>query len=83
MIHVAFITILMLVGFAVPRPPEEDGMPVMLGEVPDALGMADPSLVEVDVAPEEKVPQMEEAGEQNIITQEDEETVVLKPKSEP
>lgn len=73
----------MLVGFAVPRPPEEDGMPVMLGEVPDALGMADPSLVEVDVAPEEKVPQMEEAGEQNIITQEDEETVVLKPKSDP
>ena len=29
----------------------------MLGEVPDALGAADPSLVKVDVMPEETAPQ--------------------------
>ena len=32
-------------------PSEEGGVPVMLGEVPDALGAADPSLVKVDVMP--------------------------------
>ena len=83
LVHVAFIAFLILVGFTVPKPSEEDGMPVMLGEIPDASGMADPSLVKVDVIPEEVAPQVEEAAEQDIITQETEETVVLKPKADP
>lgn len=83
LVHVAIIALLILVGFAMPRPSEEDGIPVMLGEVPNALGDADPSLVKVDVMPEEVVPDVQEPTEQDIITQEDEETVVLKPKAEP
>ena len=45
----SIIALLILVGFTPPEPSEEGGVPVMLGEVPDALGAADPSLVKVDV----------------------------------
>ena len=83
LVHVAIIALLIFVGFVMPRPSEEDGIPVMLGEVPDALGDADPSLVKVDVMPEEVAPDVQEPTEQDIITQEDEETIVLKPKTEP
>lgn len=83
LVHVALVAFLILVGFTVPEPLEEDGMPVMLGEVPDASGTADPSLVKVDVMPEEVADRVEEAPEQDIITQDAEETVALKPKAEP
>ena len=73
-VHVAIIALLILVGFTPPEPSEEGGIPVMLGEVPDALGAADPSLVKVDVMPEETAPQVQETVEQDIITQETEET---------
>ena len=73
-VHVAIIALLILVGFTLPEPSEEGGVPVMLGEVPDALGAADPSLVKVDVMPEETAPQVQETVEQDIITQETEET---------
>lgn len=53
----------------------------MLGAVSDAAGNADPSLVDVDVMPEEVTPQPQETTEQDIITQEEEETVALKPKT--
>ena len=69
-VHVAIIALLILVGFTLPEPSEEGGVPVMLGEVPDALGAADPSLVKVDVMPEETAPQVQETVEQDIITQE-------------
>lgn len=82
-VHVAIIALLILVGFTLPEPSEEGGVPVMLGEVPDALGAADPSLVKVDVMPEETAPQVQETVEQDIITQETEETVAIKPKAEP
>ena len=39
-VHVAIIALLILVGFTPPEPSEEGGVPVMLGEVPDALGAA-------------------------------------------
>ncbi len=68
-VHVAIIALLILVGFTLPEPSEEGGVPVMLGEVPDALGAADPSLVKVDVMPEETAPQVQETVEQDIITQ--------------
>ena len=82
-VHVAIIALLILVGSTLPEPSEEGGVPVMLGEVPDALGPADPSLVKVDVMPEETAPQVQETVEQDIITQETEETVAIKPKAEP
>ena len=52
LVHVAFILLLILVGFVLPEQQDEDGMPVMLGEVPNAFGSADPSLVKVDVMPD-------------------------------
>ena len=61
-VHVAIIALLILVGFTPPEPSEEGGVPVMLGEVPDALGAADPSLVKVDVMPEETAPQVQAAA---------------------
>lgn len=82
LVHVFFIALLLLVGFTLPEQSEEGGVPVMLGEVPDALGTADPSLVEVDVIPEEVAPQPQETVEQDMITQESEETVAIKPKAE-
>lgn len=82
LVHVAFIALLILVGFTVPEQEEEGGIPVMLGEVPDASGFNDPSLVEVDVVPEETAPPVTEAEEQEMITQEEEETVAIKPKAE-
>lgn len=82
LVHAAIIALLILVGFALPEPMEEGGVPVMLGEVSDALGAADPSLVKVDVMPEEPAAQVQETEEQDIITQEAEETVALKPKAE-
>ena len=82
LVHVAFIALLILVGFTLPEQSEEGGVPVMLGEVPDAWGAADPSLVKVDVMPEEVAPEVQEAVEQDMITQEEEETVAIKPKTE-
>lgn len=82
LMHVAIVALLLLVGFSLPEKVEEDGMSVMLGEVPDAWGAADPSLVEVDVVPEQTAPEVQEAAEQDMITQEEEETVAIKPKTE-
>lgn len=81
-VHIAVILLLIGVGFTVPEPSEEEGMPVMLGEVPDAWGAADPSLVKVEVVPDAVTPPVEEVAEQDIITQDAEETVALKPKTE-
>lgn len=82
-VHAVIIALLILVGFTLPEPSEEGGVPVMLGEVPDALGVADPSLVKVDVMPEEvPPPPAQEAVEQDVITQEVEETVAITPKTE-
>ena len=81
LVHVAFIVFLFLMGFTLPEPQEESGVPVMLGDVPQASGWSDPSLVEVETMPaEEVVPQ--DAIEQELITQDLEETVALTPESE-
>ncbi len=81
-VHVAIIALLILAAVRTAGTLEEGGVPVMLGEVPDALGAADPSLVKVDVMPEETAPQVQTV-KQDIITQETEETVAIKPKAEP
>ena len=74
LVHIVVIALLILVGFTLPEQSEEGGVPVMMGEMPDAWGAADPSLVEVETMPEE--------AEQEMLTQEDEETVAIKPKAE-
>ena len=80
--HVVVIALLILVGFTLPEQSEEGGVPVMMGETPDAWGAADPSLVEVETMPEEAAPEMPEEADQEMLTQEDEETVAIKPKAE-
>ena len=65
-VHVVIIALLILVGFTLPEQSEEGGVPVMIGEVPDASGAASPSLVEVDVLPEEAAPEMPEEVEQDF-----------------
>lgn len=82
LVHVALLVFLIAVGFIIPAPAAEGGMPVVLGEVPEAGGMDDPSLVEVDVIPEEVAPDISDVTEQDILTQDLEETVALQPKTE-
>lgn len=86
LVHVCLLLFLLWAGFAVPVPPDEGGMPVMLGEVPEAGGLADPSLVEVETMPEEVAtpePEVTEPVEQEMLTQEVEETVAIPPKTTP
>ena len=82
LVHVVVIALLILVGFTLPEQSEEGGVPVMMGETSDAWGTADPSLVEVETMPEETAPEVPEEAEQEMLTQEDEETVAIKPKAE-
>lgn len=87
LVHVAVIALLILVSFAVPQPDEDaGGVPVMMGDVESARGFDDPSLVDVDVldenaaTPAETEPEL--PSEQGLLTQTEEETVTLKPKTE-
>lgn len=91
LVHVAVIALLILVSFAVPQPDEDaGGIPVMMGNVDAARGFDDPSLVDVDILPEEvpvAEPELttppEVPSEQDLLTQTEEETVAIKPKAEP
>ena len=86
LVHVAIIALLILVSFTVPNNQDEGGVPVMMGDVDVAQGNYDPAtMVDVDVLPPEEVPEVEpqETTEQEMITQTDEETVAIKPKTEP
>ena len=81
------IALLILVSFTVPQPDEDaGGIPVMMGNVDAARGFDDPSLVDVDVldeeAPAPAQTQPELPSEQDLLTQTEEETVTLKPKTE-
>ena len=87
LVHVAVIALLILVSFTVPQPDEDaGGIPVMMGNVESARGFDDPSLVDVDVldedaaAPAETQPEL--PSEQDLLTQTEEETVAVKPKTE-
>lgn len=87
LVHVAVIALLILVSFAVPQADEDaGGVPVMMGDMESARGFDDPSLVDVDVldedaaTPAEAEPEL--PSEQDLLTQTEEETVTLKPKTE-
>ena len=87
LVHVAVIALLILVSFTVPQPDEDaGGVPVMMGNVESARGFDDPSLVDVDVLDEDAAAPAETApefpSEQDLLTQTEEETVTLKPKTE-
>ena len=82
LVHVAVIALLILVSFTVPQPDEDaGGVPVMMGNVDAASGFDDPSLVDVDIMDEDAAaPEL--PSEQDLLTQTEEETVTLKPKTE-
>ena len=87
LVHGAVFALLILVSFTVPQPDEDaGGVPVMMGNVESARGFDDPSLVDVDVldedaaTPAETEPEL--PSEQDLLTQTEEETVTLKPKTE-
>lgn len=87
LVHVAVIALLILVSFTVPQPDEDaGGVPVMMGNVESARGFDDPSLVDVDILDEDAAAPAETApvlpSEQDLLTQTEEETVTLKPKTE-
>jgi TonB family protein len=82
LVHAAVLALLFLLGFTLPAQEQEEGVPVMLGAVANASGFTDPSLVQVDVMPEEVAPQAEEVPEQPVITQDMEESVTLTPRNE-
>lgn len=87
LVHVAVIALLILIRFAIPQPDEDaGGIPVMMGNVEEAYGFDDPSLVDVDVLEEPvEVPEPEIAdvpSEQDLLTQTEEESVAIKPKTE-
>lgn len=88
LVHVIFFALLILVTIAVSLPKEDDGgVPVMMGNTDAARGDADPSLVEVDVLPAPPEPlveaQPEEIAEQELMSQTEEETIIVKPKVTP
>lgn len=87
LVHMAVIALLILIRFAIPQPDEDaGGIPVMMGNVEEAYGFDDPSLVDVDVLEEPvEVPEPEIAdvpSEQDLLTQTEEESVAIKPKTE-
>ena len=82
LVHLCLLLLLFLVGFTIPKPQEEGGVSVMLGEVPNAFGETSPELIEVDVLPEEIPSQPVEQPEQPLLTQEVEETVAIEKKQE-
>lgn len=87
LVHVAVIALLLLISFAVSKPNEDaGGVPVMLGNVDEAHGFDDPSLVDVDILPEEAAGATETSpevpSEQDLLTQTEEETVAMKPRKE-
>lgn len=89
LVHVAIFILLFVVGFTLPEKQEEGGVPVIMGDSPEAGSLPDPSLVEVDVLPDEAlseptaVPQPElpiEEVEETLLTQDSEESVVIPSK---
>ena len=85
-VHAAIIALLFFAVFQVPQPDEEGaGLSLALGNVDAAQAANDPSLVDVDILPEEPStppePNIEEVpSPDNLLTQAEEETVTLSPE---
>ena len=88
LVHAGILALLFLLSFTFPEKEEESGVTIMMGNTPNAYGGFEPSsLVKVDVLPKEvPVPVKAKpapAVEQDLLTQTTEETVAIKPKTEP
>ena len=89
-VHLIILLILFVVTLHAATPEEESGVPVMLGSAELSQGDADPyTLTEVDVLDELQPetaptdPSVETPSEQEMLTQDLEETVVMKPQKKP
>lgn len=81
LVHVAMLLFLILYTLSVPKPEEEGGVPVMLGNTELAQGESDPyTLTEVDMMkqPETTEPEPESVADEPILTQKDEPTIRVK-----
>lgn len=84
LVHIAIIVLLLFCVIRTPERLEESGVTVMMGDATEAYGGFDPSsLVDVEVQPEtseaNNVPEPESVPEQEMITQIEEETIVIDP----
>lgn len=89
-VHLIILLILFVVTLHAATPEEESGVPVMLGSAELSQGDADPyTLTEVDVLDELQPetaptdPSVETPSEQEMLTQDLEETVAMKPQQKP
>lgn len=89
-VHLIILLILFVVTLHAATPDEESGVPVMLGSAELSQGDADPyTLTEVDVLDELQPetapadPSVETPSEQEMLTQDLEETVAMKPQKKP
>lgn len=85
-VHVIIIVLLLLICWVIPVPDEESGMEVMMGNTESAYGNFDPAtLVDVDILSDpqatEIIPELPE--EQEMLTQDVEESVVITPANKP
>ena len=86
-VHAFLLAFLVWVTFVVPDPDEESGVPILMGEVEYALGGERVDhFVDVEILPEE--PKIEPTPielddiEQELITQDEEESITIEPKKE-
>lgn len=91
-LHAVLLILLLLIAISKPQVQEEGGVPVMLGNMEMAQGKADPyTLTDVDVLDEPQLPTEVSAPEpvptppvkDEMITQEDEPTIVVPKKETP
>lgn len=88
MVHLVILLVLLLVTIRGAKVEEEGGVPVMLGDTELSQGNADPyTLTEVDVLDEVQAESpseaVEEPTEQDMLTQDLEETVAMPPQKKP
>ena len=91
-LHAIVLILLFLIAVSKPKAQEEDGVPVMLGNMEMAQGNADPyTLTDVDILDEPQLPTEVTAPEpistppveSEMITQEDESTIAIPKKKTP
>lgn len=87
LVHALLIGFLVWMTILIPEPEEESGVPILMGEVDYAIGGEKVAhYVDVEVMPAEPkiepAPQLPTEAQEEIITQVEEETVVIEPKKE-
>ena len=90
LVHLLLIGFLVWMTILIPEPEEESGVPILMGEVDYAIGGEKVAhYVDVEVLPQEPkiepipAPDLPAEAQEEIITQVEEETVVIEPKKEP